>query len=230
MTRVLRFCEKHNFTKSRRRDASPRESFARSPGRRSVTSADALPAAARMRPGESRRRIRDAYKLGDDGKIAVIGVPGWAARRTRDFGLNDDVYFVDEVGKREQVMKDRRGNVVGKIAVDADAATGSNGGTSASRMSPGTTLRCRNCFVRWRRPGWNFGSISMAWDGSASRKKVLGHLTVSRTNFDPAMLIVLRKRHGGMRRNANGASNLFAPVEIGEEVLARRWRAMGETV
>ena len=57
-------------------------------------------------------------------------------------------------------------------------------------------------------------------DGSASRKKVLGHLTVSRTNFDPAMLIVLRKRHGGMRRNANGASNLFAPVEIGEEVLA----------
>jgi len=26
---------------------------------------------------------------------------------TRDFGLDDDVYFVDEVGKREQVMKDR---------------------------------------------------------------------------------------------------------------------------
>src|SRR6266404_4046931 len=56
LTRVLRFCEKHNFTKSRKRDSAPRdecaclpsvaaalesrESFARSPGRRSVTRAE----------------------------------------------------------------------------------------------------------------------------------------------------------------------------------------------
>ena len=34
------------------------------------------------------------------------------------------------------------------------------------------------------------------------------------------MLIVLQERHGGVRRNANGARNLFAPMEIGEKVLA----------
>jgi len=34
------------------------------------------------------------------------------------------------------------------------------------------------------------------------------------------MLIVARERNGGMRRNADGARDLFAPVEIGEKVLA----------
>src|SRR5207245_10699136 len=56
--------------------------------------------------------------------------------------------------------------------------------------------------------------------GSAGGEELLSHLTVSRTNFDPAMLIVARERHGGMRRNADGARNFFAPMEIGEKVLA----------
>jgi hypothetical protein len=34
------------------------------------------------------------------------------------------------------------------------------------------------------------------------------------------MWIVLREWDGGVRRNADGARNLFAPVEIGEKVLA----------
>ena len=34
------------------------------------------------------------------------------------------------------------------------------------------------------------------------------------------MLIVARKRYRGMGRNADGAGDLFAPAEIGEEVLA----------
>jgi hypothetical protein len=51
-------------------------------------------------------------------------------------------------------------------------------------------------------------------------EEVLGHLAVTGTDFDPAMLIVARERHGGMRRNADGARDLFAPMEIGEEVLA----------
>jgi len=57
-------------------------------------------------------------------------------------------------------------------------------------------------------------------DGSAGGEEVLGHLAVTGTDFDPAMLIVWRERNGGMRRNANGARNLFAPMEIGEKMLA----------
>jgi hypothetical protein len=34
------------------------------------------------------------------------------------------------------------------------------------------------------------------------------------------MLIVAWERDGGMRRNANGARDFFAPVKVGEEVLA----------
>jgi hypothetical protein len=57
-------------------------------------------------------------------------------------------------------------------------------------------------------------------DRSAGGEEVLGHFTVTGTDFDPTMLVVAWERNGGMRRNANDASNLFAPVEIGEKVLA----------
>ena len=68
-------------------------------------------------------------------------------------------------------------------------------------------------------------------DRSVGGEKVLGHFTVPRTNFDPAMFVAPRKRsllisivasewRQGMRRDANGARDLFAPVKIGEEVLA----------
>ncbi len=57
-------------------------------------------------------------------------------------------------------------------------------------------------------------------DGSAGGEQVLGDFTMPGSNFDPAMLIFPRERDGGVRRNANGAGDLFAPVEIGEEVLA----------
>jgi len=72
------------------------------------------------------------------------------------------------------------------------------------------------------------------------------------SNFDPTMLIVLSKRglqtltvptsrdsqrtvvakewRQGMRRDANGAGDLFAPVEIGEEVLAETLACHGGTV
>jgi hypothetical protein len=57
-------------------------------------------------------------------------------------------------------------------------------------------------------------------DGSARGDQVLGDFTMAGANFDPAVLVVSRKWSGRMRRNANGARNLFAPVKIGEEVLA----------
>jgi len=47
------------------------------------------------------------------------------------------------------------------------------------------------------------------------------------SNFDPGTFVVHGKRKGGMRGNANGARDLFAPVEIGEEVLAEALTSHG---
>src|SRR2546421_966910 len=68
------------------------------------------------------RNLEDEFgarvELSDNGKIAVIARGRLGREATRDFGLDDDVYFVDEVDKSEKVMKDRRSDVVRKIAVD----------------------------------------------------------------------------------------------------------------
>ena len=67
-------------------------------------------------------------------------------------------------------------------------------------------------------------------DGSACGEEMLGHFAVTRANFDPAMLIVPRERDSGMRRNANGARDLLAPMKIGEEVLSEALASHGGTV
>jgi len=56
------------------------------------------------------------------------------------------VDFVDEVGKREQVMKDRRGDVVRKIAVDADAVAGSDGGNVGFKNVAGNDVEMWELF------------------------------------------------------------------------------------
>src|SRR5260370_14861209 len=62
-------------------------------------------------------------ELGEDRKIAVIARARLGREAQGNFGLNDDVDFVDEIRDVEEGMKDRRGDVIGKIDVDADAAT-----------------------------------------------------------------------------------------------------------
>ncbi len=188
------------------------------------------------------RNFEDEFGTGvelrDDGKIAVVARAGLGGEAVSNFGLNDDVDFVDEVSEGEEVMKDRRGDVVGKIAVDADAPAGSDRGD-----------------VRFENIGRDDGEI---WkflcevakagderridfdgvDGSTGGEEVLGDFTMTGADFDPAMLVVPRKRHlqtlivaskwrQGMRRNANGARDFFAPVEIGKEVLAEALASHG---
>jgi len=158
------------------------------------------------------------------------------------FGLNDDVDFVDEVGEAEQVMKDRRSNVVRKIAVDAHAASGSDRGDICFENIAGNDGEVGK-FLRQaaeaRDERWiEFDGVN----GSAGGEEVLGHFTMARTNFDPAMLIVpmnrdshrtlvptrpgladdarRRERRDGVGRNANGACDLFAPLDAFQEVLA----------
>jgi len=144
-----------------------------------------------------------------------------------DFGLNDNVYFVDEIREGEEVMKDRRSDVVGKIAVDADAASGSNGGEVRLQNVAWYDIEIGKFFREVAKAG---DERRVDFDGvhrRAGGEEVLGHFAVTGADFDPAVLIVLQERNGGMARNADGTRDLFAPVEIGEEVLAEALASHG---
>ncbi len=180
-------------------------------------------------------------ELRDDGKIAIIARARLRGEAKRDFGLNDDVYFVDEAGESEQVMKNRRGDVVGKIAVDADAAAGSDSGDVGFENVAADDGEIGELFCEMPQAGQERRIDFDGVDGGAGSGEVLGHFTVPRTNFDPAMLVtpmnrgsqttlVPGKRRDGMGRNANGARNLFAPMKIAEEVLAEALASDGGTV
>ena len=109
---------------------------------------------------------------------------------------------------------------VGKIAVDADAAAGSDGGDVRFENVGRDNIEIGELFCEAAKPRDERRIDFNGVDGRANGKKVLGDFTMAGANFDPAMLVVSGKWSGGMRRNANGARNLFAPIEIGKEVLA----------
>ena len=181
------------------------------------------------------RNFKDEFgtrvELRDDGKIAVIARARLGGKAKSDFGLNDDVNFVDEVSERKEVMKDRRRDVVREIAVDADAASGSDGGDVRFENVAGNDvevgeLLCEVAQARQERR-IEFDGV----DGRIGGEQTLGHFTVPRTNFDPAVFVVPGKRgllisivasewRQRMRRDTDGARDFFAPVKIGEEVLA----------
>ena len=61
-------------------------------------------------------------------------------------------------------------------------------------------------------------------DGCAIRNKVLRHFAVAGADFDPAIIcfaLGLCRSSRRMRRDANGARDLLAPVGIGEKMLAQ---------
>jgi len=174
--------------------------------------------------------FRTRIELGEDGKIAVIAGAGLGGEAKGDFGLNDDVDFVDEVGEGEEAMKDWRRDVIRKIAVDAHAAAARDGSDVGFENVARNDVEIREllCEVAQTRQERRIEFDGV--DRSAGGEKVLGHFTVPRTDFDPAVLIVPGKRgltstvasewRQRMRRHANGARYLFAPVEVGKKVLA----------
>ncbi len=188
--------------------------------------------------GDFRRRIERVARnfedefgarveLGNDRKIAVISCAGLGGEAKSDFGLNDDVDFVDDAGEGEEVMKDRRRNVVRKIAVDPDAAARSDGADVRLENVAGNDVEIGELFCEVAEARQESRIEFDGVDGSTGGKEVLGHFTVPRTDFDPTVPVVPRKRHGGMRRNANGTRDFFAPVEIGEEMLAEALASHG---
>src|SRR5438552_19077363 len=92
------------------------------------------------------------------------------------------------------MMKNRRRDVVRKIAIDTDAPARSDRGDVRFENVAGDDveigeLLCEVTQARQERR-IEFDGV----DGSAAGEKVLGHFTVSWTDFDPTMLVVPGKR------------------------------------
>ena len=122
--------------------------------------------------------FRTRIELGEDGKIAVIAGAGLGGEAKGDFGLNDDVDFVDEASEGKEVMKDRRRDVVRKIAVDADAAAARDGGDVRFENVAGNDVEIRELFCEVAQARQERRIEFDGVDGSAGGEKVLGHFTV----------------------------------------------------
>src|SRR5712691_2876848 len=128
-------------------------------------------------------------------------------------------------------MQDRRSDVVRKIVVNANAAAGSDGGEVRFEDVAGHDAEIGEFLRDAAESGDEFWIEFDGLNGSAGGEEVLGHFAVTGTDFDPTVLVapmdrgsqrtlVPWQRNGGMRRNADGACDLFAPLEVFQEVLA----------
>ena len=148
-----------------------------------------------------------------DGKLLGAGVGAEA---------QGSEHPANEISKSEEAMKNGRRNVIGKIAVDTDAA--------ASRDSD--EIRFKNVAGNYRQIGIFSGEALETRDewrveldgvnGRASGGEMPGYFAVAGANLDPARVFRRRPRAAWpVRRDADGARDLFAPVSIGEEMLAK---------
>src|SRR5438094_1073809 len=102
-------------------------------------------------------------------------------------------------------MKDRRGDVVRKIAVEADAAAGSDGREVGFENVAGDDREIRE-FLRQVAKARDEQGVDL--DGGKGRARGgggLGNSTMTRTDLNPARLIVRRGGKGRLRRKAKAA-------------------------
>jgi len=166
-------------------------------------------------------------ELGEDREITVIAPARLGNEAMSNFGLDDDVDFVDPLGKRKKVMEDGRSNVVGQIAVDTDPPAGGNCGDVGFQNVAGDDVEVGKFLREAVQTGDERRVEFDGVDERAGREKMRGHFAVPGADFDPTVLIVARKWRRGMRRNAYGTRDLFAPVEVLQEVLAEALASHG---
>jgi len=118
-------------------------------------------------------------------------------------------------------MKDGRSDVVGKIPVEADAAAGCYGGEVRFENIAGDDGEIGKVFRKAAQAS-DQGRIQFdGVDRPARGEEMPGDFAMTGANLDPAVLVVSGEWRRGMRRDADGAGNLFAPVEVGEKMLAK---------
>ena len=178
------------------------------------------------------RNLEDEFgpriKLREDGKVAVIASAGRGGEALGDFGLHDEVHFVDVRRKPEEMMQNRRSDVVGQISVDADPAASGERGEIGFENVARDDGEIRELLGETAQPGDELRIELDGINGIPLSKQMASHFAMAGADFDPAMLLVPREGHCGMRRDANRASDLFAPVEVRKKMLAESLASHGE--
>ena len=133
------------------------------------------------------------------------------------------MYLVDQIRERKKMMKNRRRDVVRQIAVESDAPSAGNRGQIAFQNIAMDDREIREFF---RKPLESCEEQRIQLDGKdgcSGGREVLRHFAVARADFYPAVRWIQRWRwrHGRMRRNADGARDLFAPSGVGKKMLAK---------
>lgn len=180
------------------------------------------------RRSESARRkaqveIRAGVELSGNGEVAILLAAGAGSEASGDFELNQNVGFVDAIGKLEEMMKDWGSDVVGKIAIEADAAPGGQSSEIDFEDIGGNEGEI-GIFVSETLKTGDERRIELDGDdGSATAKEMFGHFTMAGADFDPAVIAGcgLRGRLHAVRGHTNGAGNFFSPAGIAEEVLTK---------
>ena len=166
-------------------------------------------------------------ELRESGEIRVIAAAGRRGDASGHLELNDEEGGVQEIGMFEQAVHDGRSDVVGKIAVDAEALVGGKfgeiEGEDIARDHRDIGERGRLFAQAREQSGVEFDGDQAA--GLLGQKR--GHLAVSGADFDPddavrrgrASVFGVRRRcwRGGVGENES--SDALAP-RAGEEMLA----------
>ena len=116
--------------------------------------------------------------LVQSGEIAVVARARLRGEARSDFGLNDDVNFVDEIREREEVLEDRRSNVVRKIAVNENAAAGGDGGEVGFENVAGNYVETGIVFCEAAESGDESWVEFDGVDGGAGGEEMLSHFAM----------------------------------------------------
>lgn len=173
--------------------------------------------------GNAQDKFRASVDLRDDGEIAELFRPRFRGEAKGDFLLNDDVNLIDPVRERKEVVENRRGDVVRQVAVDADAPAGGDRGEIGFQDIAGNDREIREFFREALKACQEQRIQFDCVDCGTSGGKVLGHFPVAGADFNPAVRAV-RCNHralGRVRRDTDGARDLFAPAGIRKEMLAK---------
>ena len=153
-------------------------------------------------------------ELAGGGKVSVLAAAGASHDSSGDFQLHHDVNRGDLVCITEKLMKNRRGDVVGEIAVHAKFAAGQfceieleNIARDDFNAGPFVWFGAHSLFEARGEPRIGFDGNQAAAPGG----KLAGHFAVTRADLDPKVICAAGQR----------VENPFLPARSAKEMLAQ---------
>jgi len=174
---------------------------------------------AKRLAGNFQNKLRARVQLRDDREIAVRLAAGFGGKAAGNFCLHDEMHLFDVIRDLEEAMKNRRRDVVGEISVNEDAAARGERHEIGFQNIPRDDMDIRKLLRKLLQSGCERGVELDGMDGETGGSEVRGHFAVTRANFHPARLRGKFCGNGRVWRNANGASDLFAPVNVRKKML-----------